>query len=267
MRLDRNTSGRLVLQPVDDALVIADSQLDYPGTADGWQFLTMTADGETAPLSPRTADPASLTRNSFGIGKDPYCHLGRDHCHPSYNDNPALVWTAPRDCLVDLSCEVAVRNPNTPGQAMVRVVLDQMQLASHVHRFPAVCRFRHRIRCKENSRLAVVFGAERVIDHLTSLYYCWLVDVRDGALLDGEPLVESAVQIEEHPGWGAWANDVAGVVLTEDEASVRQGRPSDAKVRPFVQGFETFAEQHRRRLHKGRILGQPRFFGISREHQ
>lgn len=267
MRLNCNSTGRLVLQPIDDVLVIADSQLDYPGTADGWQFLAMTTDGTTAPLSPRTTDPASPTHNSFGIGKDPYCHLGRDHCHPGYNENPALVWIAPRDCVVDLSCEVAVRNPNTRGQAMVRVMLDQVQLVRHTHQFPVVCRFRHRIRCKKNSRLAVVFEAERIIDHLISLYYCWLVDVRDGGPLDGEPLVESVVQIDENPSWSTRVNDIAGVVFAEDEVSIRQGQSPGPKIQPFVQDLELFAEQHRRRLHKGRILGQPRFFGIPRDQQ
>lgn len=219
MRFEPTSTGELQLVDVADDAILADSQLDYPASGRGWRFGATNKDNSVAELVPRPVDPALTTRNLFRIGSnDPYCRLGRDNFHPGYEQTPTLSWTADRDRHVVLSIEAAVIGAGAKSRARASALLDGVTLWTDSFLFPEVLRGRLAFNARAGQTVHIRLGADRFIDHLTGIYYCWLVedgDFRPG-LSNPVTSVTSAATLD--PSWASLYSRIAatsGCAATE----------------------------------------------------
>lgn len=259
-------TDQLELVDVDESLVLADSQLDYPDSGAGWRF--MARDGKSGALSELVKRPCpedSPTHDLYRVGDDVKCWIGRDYAHAGYTQAPVLVWQPPASMTVELHCEFALLVPNTAGQAHVIAWAGDQIILEQFFRFPQIVRAAIRHDIKNSERIIIKIGADKIIDNVTILYYAWIINSEADRVSEtgaGKSIVRAIVD----DAWQARYREIEHLSGKVDADALAIAHA------PFEYEFDTkdaaglVAQHNLERALADRQFGQPRFFGVKKKN-
>lgn len=249
---------------VDENLVIADSQLDYPGRDGGWQFVAMDKNGDVSPLVARSdVGPEVTTYASYRVGSaDAYCNLGRDFIHPGYEQFPALAWRATSSRLIILQGEIACVSHLSLNSALVTVSIGKKAIWSGNYRFPEILRFQLHLHAVKGDLLTVHVSAEEHIDHQFGCYYFWLVDSGTAPADRFDPCLNLRSETILDEAWRDLGTEMMRIAGVPAESASKLAYDGFDAVFELPKWPERGTSSDATSANDLRELGHPRFFSV-----
>jgi hypothetical protein len=241
---------------------LADSQFDYPGRPDGWQYHALDAENRFARFEPLPGSRDTATPLAFLGCDDPDARIGRDFVHPGYRRRPCLQWHAREAGTYRIEGEVGLVRSDARGNFRVRVIVDDIEVLTQTLSFPQVLTCEIDAAVRQGGFVRVLFHS---VEHITGNDALFYLRIRPADLPCGPGESRIASRCEAPPAWARLREVLGAPEGTEpqDLASVALGlyRPPAR----FDPGFTALVQKAGRRHfapHLARYR-QPRFFGIT----
>ena len=240
---------------------LADSQFDYPGQPQGWQYYALDAQNDFARFEPVEASQSTATPLAFLGCDDPDARVGRDFVHAGYKRRPCLQWHAPDSGTYRIDGEVALLRSSARGNFRVRVIVDDVEILTQTLAYPQVLTCEIDAAVRRGGFVRVLFESVEHIDGNEALFY---LRVRRAAQACGPGESRIGSRCEAPPAWGRLRDSLGldATVEPEDLAALATGlyRRSGGADAGLLRVVQDAARRHFAPQREG--YRKPRYFTI-----